>query len=91
MARSSRFNLLTDGVEAVADYVKRNMEGNGLFMVVATDAGAVRMVNLQHSTGANVRASEIVGSYNRAARIEQIEDDLYARLREIHANRRAAA
>lgn len=91
MARSSRFNLLTDGVEEVADYVKRGMERGGLFMVLATDSGAVRMVNLHHSRTEPRSAAEIVGTYTRAVRIEQIEDDLLARVREIHANRKAAA
>ena len=79
--RCPRMNLWRDGFEEVAEIVSRKLKTNVTPMAVHVDPeGGVYTSperKLKHAP-----MLELVGTYNEEARIEHIEDDLLAWLRE---------
>jgi predicted amidohydrolase YtcJ len=91
MPAAPKMNLRRDEVEAVAEHIKKSMNRGSVFMVYVADDGAVRVHNLDHTKEDARPGHELVGTYRRGVHIDQIEDDLIERLRELTATTLRAA
>lgn len=91
MPTPPKSNLLAHEIEDVAEHIKRQMQRGSLYAVYVADDGAVRIHNLDHTRDDARPLHEMVGTYRRNIRIEQLEDDLIARLRELTTPCRDAA
>lgn len=83
-------NLLQDGYEHAAEHVKSIIRhSKGMHTLVVRQDGSLRMYGGTDRVKEQDR-SNIVGTYNKDARVEQLEDDLLFRIREINSSRLAA-
>lgn len=80
---TSHKNLLVNGYEDVAEHVSHVVRKyRGVQALVVRDDGVVRM----YPSFDRVKESDkphIVGAYNKKVRVNEIEDDLILRLREL--------
>ena len=78
------YNLRRDGWERCADYVRRVVQFNkGPFCAYVADDGAVRVRPACDTRCIPRPDHELVGTYNKRALVESIEEDLRARLHEL--------
>lgn len=79
-------NLILIGFEEAARIVHRrsryNKGGSGMVTIV-DDAGNIATKYQHQVSSSNTRAAHIVGTFDSTSKIEQIEDDMLARLREL--------
>ena len=88
--RSPRMNLYRDGFEGCAGQVSARVRRSGepLQVHVAPDGGVYCSPGRKI---ANAPMLELIGTYNNKARVEHIEDDLLAWIREQNTQRAACA
>lgn len=80
---TAHVNLLRDGYEEVAEHVSRIIRKcRGSHAVVVRDTGAV-CVYTKYERLPEREAACLIGTYNRKARVNEIEDDLIVRLKEL--------
>lgn len=83
-------NLLLDGYEHAAEHVKSVIRhSKGAHTLVVRGDGSMRMYGGTDRVKEDDRQN-VVGTYNRQARVEHLEDDLLCRLREISMTRKQA-
>lgn len=81
-------NLCADGYSECARRVYRKARGYASpLMVLATDTGLVT-TRETHAITPNVDPSQFVGTYDRTTNLNEIEDDMIYRLKEINGNRK---
>jgi hypothetical protein len=84
VGRPIKYNLRRDGWQTCADYARRVIQFNkGLFRVYVADDGGLRVWPACERRNTPRPDRELVGTYNKRARIEEIEDDMRARLHEL--------
>lgn len=82
--RIRRLNLRLHTYTEVADDVLRAMCGEaGRFGVYVDDLGTTRVIRLRHAAHTPRPDSELVGVYTQGHPVNEIEDDLLARKREL--------
>lgn len=91
--QSSKPNVFRDGHEAVAELVSSRVRAaKGERYCVWVDCeGTVRWRARWDKRSKPLPDEDLIGTYDRHVRVEQIEDDLIARMREISGDRRSAA
>lgn len=78
-------NILTDKIEDIAEKIKLKLLSKGAQCVYAKPTGTVAVYQTTDARNEACSPACMVGSYTRAARVADIEDDLMARRREIAA------
>jgi hypothetical protein len=86
--RSPRMNLHRDGYEAVAEVVSEKARRNITLLQVHVDPDGGVYTSPERKLS-HAPMLELVGTYNREVRVEHVEDDLIAWMRE-HNNQHAA-
>lgn len=89
---STKPNLLRTGYEEIAEIISRRVRnGHGLRYCVWVAWDGVVTIRPRYDQRAKpLPDSDLIGTYDRHARIEAIESDLIERMRELSKQRRAA-
>ena len=78
-------NILKDEIEDIAEKIKLKLLSKGPHCVYAKPSGTVAVYQAADARNETCSAAFLIGSYTRAARVADIEDDLMERRREIAA------
>ncbi|NJB80313.1 hypothetical protein [Xanthomonas arboricola] len=78
-------NILRDEIEDIAEKIKLKLLSKGAHCVYAKPTGTVAVYQAADARNETCSPACMVGSYTRAARVADIEDDLMERRREIAA------
>ncbi|AJQ88063.1 hypothetical protein ACQR5V_21465 [Xanthomonas oryzae pv. oryzicola] len=78
-------NLLRDEIEDIAERIKLKLIAKGPQCVYAKHTGTVAVYRASDVRNETCSPACMVGSYTRAVKVVEIEDDLRARMREIAA------
>ncbi len=78
-------NILRDEIEDIAERIKRKLFSKGPQVVYVRSNGVTGIYHPGDKRQENIDPLTLVGSYNRKAKVADIEDDLMARRREIAA------
>lgn len=78
-------NILRDEIEDIAERIKLKLLSKGPQVVYVRDNGVTGIYHPSDKRQEGINPHTLVGSYNRKARVSDIEDDLMERRREIAA------
>lgn len=81
-------NILRDEIEDIAERIKLKLLSSGPQCVYAKHTGTVAVYRSSDVRNETCSPACMVGSYTRAARVAEIEDDLMARLAELRRTSR---
>lgn len=92
--RPPKYNLLRHGYDVVAEYAHNALcRKAGRHALLVADDGTVRVIACSvmgaGEYDAHTASSSMLGTYTRQVPIEVLEDNLLARLRELHEKRAA--